>query len=78
VADLFEQTLSFNLFAKEPSEFVHRTPFDHLDIMPASSKLEELQHKLESKHKIYKLRDALKTLSGHYDRVLHSLEDPDQ
>ena len=69
VADLFEQTLSFNLFTKEPSEFVHNTPFDNLDIMPASQKLEELQHKLESKHKIYKLRDALKTLSGRYDRI---------
>ncbi len=69
VAELFEQTLTFNLFAKEPSEFVHRTPFDNLDIMPASQKLEELQHKLESKHKIYKLRDALKSLSGKYDRI---------
>ncbi|OQX34809.1 MAG: cobyric acid synthase [Oceanospirillales bacterium LUC14_002_19_P2] len=69
VADLFEQTLSFNLFTKEPSEFVHHTQFDNLDVMPASQKLEELQHKLESKHKIYKLRDALKTLSGKYDRI---------
>jgi len=69
VADLFEQTLSFNLFAKEPTDFVHRTPFESLDIMPASQKLEELQHKLESKHKIYKLRDALKSLSAKYDRI---------
>ncbi len=69
VADLFEQTLSFNIFNKEPKDFVHSTCFENLYVMPSSQKLEELIFKLESKHKIYKLRDALKTFSNEYERI---------
>ena len=49
--------------------YVHQSPFKHLDVIPASPTLGALAHALESKHKIYKLRDALQQLSGHYDRV---------
>ena len=69
VADFFEQSLSFNLFNREPKDFVHDTCFKNLSVMPASQKLEELIFKLESKHKIYKLRDALKTLNREFDRI---------
>jgi chromosome partitioning protein len=68
LAGMFEQTLSFRLFKDGVQEFVHRTPFDGLDLMPSSLELEELQPKLEAKHKIYKLRDALDDLEG-YDAV---------
>ncbi|MCL6269108.1 ParA family protein [Sansalvadorimonas sp. 2012CJ34-2] len=69
VADFFEQTLSFNIFNKEPKDFVHSTCFENLYVMPSHQKLDELIFKLENKHKIYKLRDALKTLSSEFDRV---------
>ncbi|WP_281645105.1 ParA family protein [Parendozoicomonas sp. Alg238-R29] len=69
IADFFEQSLSFNLFNKEPKDFVHDTCFENLSVMPASQKLEELIFKLESKHKIFKLRDALKALSKEFDRI---------
>jgi len=49
--------------------YVHQSSFKHLDVIPASPTLGPLAHALESKHKIYKLRDALQQLSGHYDRV---------
>lgn len=49
--------------------YVHQSSFKHLDVIPASPTLGALAHALESKHKIYKLRDALQQLSGHYDRV---------
>jgi chromosome partitioning protein len=49
--------------------FVHQSPFKKLDVIPASPNLGALAHALESKHKIYKLRDALQQLAGHYDRV---------
>lgn len=49
--------------------YVHQSPFKHLDVIPASPTLGALAHALESKHKIYKLRDALQQLSGHYERV---------
>ncbi len=69
VADFFDQSLSFNLFSKEAKDFVHATPFPNLSVMPSSPNLGELEHKLETKHKIYKLRDALKALSAGFDRV---------
>ena len=49
--------------------FVHQSPFKNLDVIPASPSLGTLAHALESKHKIYKLRDALQQLEGHYDRI---------
>ena len=39
--------------------FVTASPFANLDVMPASPRLDELHGKLESRYKIYKLREAL-------------------
>ncbi len=69
VADLLEQTVSFTVFNRPPDDFVHATPFDNLFVMPASPELEFLERKLEAKHKIYKLRDALKKLEGEFDAI---------
>lgn len=55
--------------SKGLKSYVHQSSFKHLDVIPASPTLGALAHALESKHKIYKLRDALQQLSGHYDRV---------
>ena len=49
--------------------YIHASPFKNLDVLPASPTLGRLEHSLESKHKIYKLRDSIQTLSEHYDRV---------
>lgn len=69
VASFFEQTLGYSFNPKPAGEFVQATPFDKLDLMAASDQLEELQTKLESRHKIYKLREALQQLSESYDRI---------
>ncbi|WP_180018362.1 MULTISPECIES: ParA family protein [unclassified Acinetobacter] len=55
--------------AKGLESYLHQSPFKNLDVIPASPSLGTLAHALESKHKIYKLRDALQSLSEHYDRV---------
>jgi len=68
IADFFEATLGFSLQSAALSSFVTPTPFENLDVITASPKLDELIVKLESKQKIYKLRDALKKLK-HYDEV---------
>lgn len=65
LANFFEQTIGFRLFKDKPrpiETFIHPTPFANLSIMPANPELEALQSKLEAKHKIYKLREALSTL----------------
>ncbi|ENX32984.1 hypothetical protein F890_00142 [Acinetobacter sp. CIP 64.7] len=55
--------------SKGLESYVHQSSFKHLDVIPASPTLGALAYALESKHKIYKLRDALQQLSGYYDRV---------
>ncbi|MEZ2355008.1 ParA family protein [Caballeronia sp. RCC_10] len=68
LASFFESALSYSF--REPSfgSFVHATPFENLDIVPSHPSLETLQGKLESRYKIYKLRDALRSLAD-YDAV---------
>ena len=67
-AEFFEQTLKFTVRNKGADDFTVATPFEHLHLLPSSPKLDELHGKLESRYKIYKLRDALDALDG-YDRV---------
>ncbi|TCB59648.1 ParA family protein [Acinetobacter terrae] len=55
--------------SKGLESYVHQSPFKNLHVIPASPTLGALAHALESKHKIYKLRDALQQLAGQYDRV---------
>ena len=69
VASFFEQTLGFSFNPVPPTDFVLRTPFEGLDLMAASDRLDELQVKLESRHKIYKLREALQQLASSYERI---------
>ena len=62
VADLFEQTLSFSLYSKKATDFIHASPYDNLSVLPSHPALADLQSKLESRYKIFKLRDSLKDL----------------
>jgi len=68
LAQFFEQTLGFKLFRDGARDFIHHTRFEGLHVMPSDLGLEEMQAKLEAKHKIYKLRDALEELED-YDAV---------
>ncbi len=69
VAEFFEQSLKFVVREKAPAEFIVNTQWEGLDLMPSSPLLDELHGKLESRHKIYKLRDALVQLAADYDQV---------
>lgn len=69
VAEFFEQTLKFTARPKGTADFIAETPWEGLHLMPSDPSLDELQGKLESRYKIYKLRDALAELEGAYDRV---------
>jgi chromosome partitioning protein len=69
VAGFFEQTLSYSFRTVPATDFVVATPFENLDVMPSSPALNELLVKLESRQKIYKLREALVQLAETYDRI---------
>jgi chromosome partitioning protein len=68
-AEFFDATLKFTLRNQATEEFITPTPFENLAVLPSSPKLEELHGKLESRYKIYKLRDALAALDESYDRI---------
>ncbi|MES2260125.1 MAG: ParA family protein [Pseudomonadota bacterium] len=69
VAGYFEQTLNFMVFALSARGYVHETAFENLSLMPSHATIGELQSKLESRHKIYKLRDALNELAKDFDEI---------
>lgn len=68
VADFFEETLGLGLLGSSADTWVHATPFEQLWLLPADQRLAALQPKLESRYKIYKLRDVLDRLSD-FDHV---------
>ncbi len=68
VAEFFDETLGFNLLPSVASSWVHPSPYDNLFLMPGDRSLAELHSKLESRYKIYKLRDLLRRLKD-FDAV---------
>lgn len=69
IGDFFEQTLSFSLKTKQPMSYVHKTRFDNLFVIPSDSQLGDIEHLLQSKHKIYKLKGLLKSLEKEFDAI---------
>lgn len=68
-AEFFETTLKFSVRSPQTTDFIVDTPWPCLSLMPASGLLDELHGKLESRYKLYKLRDALNGLDGDFDAV---------
>jgi chromosome partitioning protein len=69
VAGLYRQTVGSRKMRRNPDSFVWETPYDNLFLMPSSPVLSGMEKELESRYKIYKLRDALVKLEDEYDRV---------
>lgn len=67
-ADFFESSLGFSIQGSNFGSYAINTPFEHLDVVAADPKLEDLQVKLESKQKVQKLKQALDKLKG-YDAI---------
>lgn len=69
IAEFFESQISFSYRDFEPNDFVRSTQFENLFLVSADATLSDLEQKLESRHKIYKLRDFLRDLNGLYDYI---------
>ncbi|MDS4014221.1 MAG: ParA family protein [Candidatus Accumulibacter sp.] len=67
LAEFFDDILGYRLFPEAIEAFVVPTPFANLAVAPASSRLDELHGKLESRYKMYKLRESLDKLQGYDD-----------
>jgi chromosome partitioning protein len=68
-AAFFDNSLKFAVREGSAADYICETPFENLHLMPGSALLDELQTKLESRQKIYKLRQALEKLESDYDEV---------
>lgn len=69
IADLLNQTVGWFSMSTPIKAFPQPTPYEGLDIIPSSPKLEKIESELERRYKIYKLRDALNELADSYDRI---------
>ena len=68
LSDFFDQTLNFKLRSKKTEDLIYSSSHENLYVLPSHPDLEEMQSKLESRYKIFKLRDALNDLKG-FDQV---------
>lgn len=73
IVQFFKETLSLNLFGKGQggstlAENIHESPFPNLYVLPSHPEMEPLQGRLETRYKIYKLREALDELTD-FDRI---------
>jgi chromosome partitioning protein len=68
-ADFFERTLGSACVPCASTSSSSRRPGPELHLMPGGPALDELHGKLESRYKIYKLRDALAEAAADYDAV---------
>jgi chromosome partitioning protein len=68
LGNYFDELLSFK-FGKQRDirDFIHKSPFPGLDVLPASRDMDLLQDKLGAKYKIFKLRDALEKLDDYQE-----------
>ena len=69
IADFFDQTINFHMLRRSAVEFCQPTTIDNLSIIAGSQRLTDIESKLDSRHKIYKLKEALATLSEDFDRI---------
>lgn len=68
VEDFFQNQLS--LYSREPmTSLIHQSGYPNLSVMPSGRGLLELEHKLESRYKMYKLKEALAKLMTDFDRI---------
>jgi chromosome partitioning protein len=69
MAELLDQSSGLFSLGKKAAEYACPTPWANLHVIPASEKLSDIEHKLESRYKIFKLRDALTALEKEYDEI---------
>lgn len=68
-ADLLKQTVGWFSSSENTKDFILATPFDHLHVLASSPELAKIERELESRYKMYKLKECLAELSQEYDHI---------
>ncbi|MAT50042.1 MAG: cobyric acid synthase [Porticoccaceae bacterium] len=69
IAAYYRDTLQPGRKKTAPIEYAYETEFENLFIIPSSEELIDLETRLESRNKIYKLRNLLDKLDDDFDEV---------
>lgn len=69
ISEFFESTIAYKYRDFAAEDFVRATEFKNLSLVSANTSLVDLEQKLESRHKIYKLREFLANLQEQFDEV---------
>jgi chromosome partitioning protein len=69
IAEFLESTIAYKYRDFSPDDFVRPTDFENLFLVSSNVSLVDLEQKLESRHKIYKLREFLHSLDQDYDEI---------
>lgn len=69
IAEFFESTIAYKYKDFAPDDFVRTTDFENLSLISANVALVDIEQKLESRHKIYKLKEFLSRLATDYDEI---------
>ena len=57
------------MFSKEPADFIRATPLAGLSLLASHPELSELMGKLEARYKMFKLKEALDSVSEQFDEI---------
>lgn len=69
IVGLFKQSIDLLKAKSDPLDYVVETPFKNLSLMASSPALDLMERELESRYKIYKLREALIELNKTFDHI---------
>ena len=69
ITEFFYSHISFSYSDFSPNDYVRSTAFPNLFLISSDQALKDIEQQLESRHKIYKLRDFLRELKPHYERI---------
>lgn len=69
IAEFFQSVVEYAYRDMAPSDFVRATDFENLSLISSNIGLVDLEQKLESRHKIYKLKEFLQELSKEHEEI---------
>ncbi|QJR81562.1 ParA family protein [Alteromonas pelagimontana] len=69
VADMFKQIVGWFSKPMPPEAFVQPTAIENLSVLPAHPSLADIERELESRYKMFKLKETLGAMEGRFDRV---------
>lgn len=69
IVGLFRQSMDVFTPKKDPMDYVVETEFDNLYLMASNPALDLMERELESRYKIYKLREALQELNKTFEHI---------